>query len=250
MLLYDLKRAVSWRWILISVAVLTVLTLAVRMDAIAEVLRQNQLLAPGWCAGFLWEAWSGQAMTFCVPVLCALPAASSFIDEYQTGMCRLALGRTTRAGYLRSKAGTAALSGGLVIAAGLLASAGIMWLLFRFMVSRELAAESEVTLTMLLAAVARYAVFGALGAVTGLTVSTAVRNRYMAWLSPFMGEYLLIILCERYWEKALLLSPAEWLRGGENWPLEGWSCVLWMGLLCFLLMVVFCRLGGKFLREL
>ena len=255
MFIYDLKRMISWKWMAVSGLVMTALTFAVKMDAIAEILRQNQFLPVGWCAQFLKEAWLGKAFTFCVPILCALPGAASFVDEYQTNMCRMALGRTSRDKYLKSKVCSVAFSGGITVIAGLVVSALVTWVLFHPLVSAELSVGGMVSMetewiSFVVVILIRFAVFGALGAVTGLVISAAVNNRYMAWLSPFMGEYLLIILCDRYWKKALLLSPAEWLNPGEEWPLYGYGSILWMICLCALFMCAFYRIGKGRLEEL
>lgn len=101
-----------------------------------------------------------------------------------------------------------------------------------------------------LSLVLRFFCLGALGAVTGLTISTAVGSRYMAWLSPFMAEYLLIILYERYLDGIPIISPKEWILPSEGWPLQGWSTVFWMLGICFLMMAAFIQIGGKRLEVL
>lgn len=256
MLLYDRKRFFSKKWMILGAIVLSVLTLAVRMDAIAEVFRGGAFLPEGWCAEFLTKAWSGQAFTFCVPVLCALPGASSFVDEYQSGMCRLALVRVSRRRYLISKAWSAAISGGIVVLTGLLSSALVVFFLFHPLVSADAAEETAEQMTVLIRLLpvliwmVRYFSLGILGAAAGLAISSAVCNRYMAWLSPFMGEYLLIILYERYLDRMPLIAPKEWLQPSEGWPLQGWSTVIWMWIVSLLLMEAFIKIGEKRLRVL
>lgn len=256
MLLYDRKRCFAWKWMMLGIGVLTVLTIVIRMDEIAEIIRSNVYLPEGWCAEFLVNAWSGQAFMFCVPILCSLPAASAFVDEYQTGMSRLALGRIERKRYLVSKAGSAAVSGGVIVLVGLLASAVVVFALFRPLVSAEATIKTEEQISMMqmflpvLSLVLRFFCLGALGAVTGLTISTAVGSRYMAWLSPFMAEYLLIILYERYLDGIPIISPKEWILPSEGWPLQGWSTVFWMLGICFLMMAAFIQIGGKRLEVL
>ena len=65
--------------------------------------------------------------------------------------------------------------------------------------------------------------FGALEAEIGMWISTLVNHRYMAWLAPFMSEYLLIILCERYFPECRVFYPPDWLVVQADWPLHGWS---------------------------
>ena len=70
--------------------------------------------------------------------------------------------------------------------------------------------------------------FGALEAEIGMWISTLVNHRYMAWLAPFMSEYLLIILCERYFPECRVFYPPDWLVVQADWPLHGWSVFFWL----------------------
>lgn len=44
----------------------------------------------------------------------------------------------------------------------------------------------------------------------------------------FMSEYLLIILCERYFPECRVFYPPDWLVVQADWPLHGWSVFFWL----------------------
>ncbi len=50
----------------------------------------------------------------------------------------------------------------------------------------------------------------------------------MAYASPFIVFYILIILNERYLPNVYVISPREWLFPGEGWMLGAYGTVLLM----------------------
>ena len=122
MLVYDLKRAFRPQWLWVSVWIMLMIAAVSRLDTITEVVRGSETMEAGWTLNFIQETLTGEQIFFCLPVLCAFPYASSFIDEYQSGMVKFSLTRTKkRKLWLISKASVTALSGGGVLAAGVLA---------------------------------------------------------------------------------------------------------------------------------
>lgn len=225
MLKYDRIRGISRRMICACCTVTLLFAFLMRMDAIVNVIREGKRLEAGWTEKFIQDTLSGDGMLFLLPLLCALPYAASFIEEYSSGLMRFAVARTGKRAYLKSKLMTVWLSGGLAVGCSILviitaALAGF------FPVEEKQGAY--INPALLLQLLCRFFCFGGLGAVTGLYVSVKTQNRYMAWTAPFMAEYLLLILCERYIPSCVVLSPKEWLNPSKEWPLAGWSGVIWM----------------------
>lgn len=243
---YDAKRAFSTKWLYLSMAVMILLAAFTRLDAIAEIIRKGESLEQGWTMNFIMETLTGDAMLFCLPVLCTLPFSASFIDEYKAGILRFSLSRVKRRTWIISKAVTAALSGGCMLTAGALGVLAACSIIFLRLEAPVGAGESvEPMVGPMLQLVIRYFCFGALGAVLGLYISAAVANRFMAWLAPFMAEYLLIIFYERYFPWCQLLYPKEWLKPSEQWPGQGWSVCLWLAALTVFVSWLFARLAER-----
>ena len=91
--------------------------------------------------------------------------------------------------------------------------------------------------------------FGAVGSVTGLWLSSAVNNRYMAWIGPFMAMYLLVILYERYFSQYPVIYPREWLALTMGWPWNGWSACVFMLLLTLLAAWAFYQSADRRLKN-
>ena len=51
----------------------------------------------------------------------------------------------------------------------------------------------------------------------GMTFAALTDSKYMAYASPFVLFYLLIILYERYFDKLFVLYPREWLNPSPRW---------------------------------
>lgn len=232
MLKYDRNRALSARWIYISVFVTPLFLMISRMDAIAGILRAEEAPAAGWTKQFILDTLQGNAMLFFLPVICALPYASSFVDEVKSGVTKFVLTRVKCSSYLSSKAAAAALSGGTVVLLGTLAFLWVALVMFLPLEEGNWMQELTAAVPEYGRLLCRFFCLGALGAETGLWFSTLLYNRYMAWLSPFMAEYLLIIFCERYFPACKILYPMQWLKPEAAWPWAGWSVVCWLALLC------------------
>ena len=50
-----------------------------------------------------------------------------------------------------------------------------------------------------------------------MTFAALTNSKYMAYASPFVLFYLLIILYERYFDKLFVLYPREWLNPSPRW---------------------------------
>lgn len=90
---------------------------------------------------------------------------------------------------------------------------------------------------------------GGLWAVIGMTMSTIMESKYIAYASPFIVYYLLVILYERYFPDAWLLYPKNWLDP-EIWPYGVGSAALFLLELTFLCGLVFYVRGKRRLEAL
>lgn len=139
------------------------------------------------------------------------------------------------------------LSGGLVIVVGVLIAWGISALV---LLSMEKVAEapSESTVFLLKTCVLLF-LNGGLWAVLGMTMSTIMESKYIAYASPFIVYYLLVILYERYFPNAWLLYPKNWLDS-EVWPYGIGSAALFLLELTFLCGLVFYIRAKRRLEQL
>lgn len=245
MLNYDRGRFLPARWIYVSVFLMPTLLLCSRLDEIVGIVRAGELLSAGWTRQYILGILQENLMLFFVPVLCTLPYASSFIDEVKSGIVKFSLARISRSRYLGSKAIAVAASGGLIVLIGTIAFIFAASILFLPMEEGKWKQQITAAVPGYGQLLCRYFCFGALGAETGLCFSALLNNRYMAWFSPFMAQYLLIILCERYFPRCVILNPVEWLMPGEAWPWKGWSVILWLFVLTFFAAFSFCRAAER-----
>ena len=250
MLKYDISR-ISWRkYVIVSMAVIFTLIVLSHLDVLMEAFEGSEPLEAGWTIRFLTEALTGQEMLFAAPILSSLPYAASFVEDYQSGMIRFILIRETGRRYLRSKILAVALSGGCVIAAGILPVIFCAFLILGPAEETEIVGQMEKpAFAVMLAMVCRYFFFGVSAALFGLYVSVKSRSRWMAWLAAFMGEYLMIIFVERFYPSLYIIYPKEWLLMSQAWPAGTWSVCLWLMLLAVLFAGLFCRTALRRLED-
>lgn len=149
------------------------------------------------------------------PLLCTVPYATGFVDEYKSGIYKFVLVRKERKKYIISKAITNAIAGGSILVAGTVAFILCTWIVFLPMEKGFSWRIIQNFLGKYGQMLCQFFAFGALKAEIGMWISTLVNHRYMAWLAPFMSEYLLIILCERYFPECRAFLSAG-LAGGTG----------------------------------
>ena len=81
---------------------------------------------------------------------------------------------------------------------------------------------------------------GAFWSLCGLTLATMTGSKYMAYASPFIIYYVLIILYERYFDRIYVFYPKEWTNPSSKWMLGNFSVImLLLGLTVAVSMVFF-----------
>ena len=199
------------------VGVMVVLFLSSTQE-IVSAFRSTVLLANGFHHRFIMNALSSEGMTMALPVLAALPFTSSVVDDMKSGFVKEYLHRTTLGGYCVGRAAACALSGGLVLVLGIFGAYVAAALLFTPM---EAALEGGVEMSVYMAQLWEKGLLffcsGAFWAIVGMLFASLTGSRYMAYASPFVCYYVLIILYERYFDKYLLLYPKEWVAPSDGW---------------------------------
>lgn len=191
----------------------------------------------------IMDALSSQGMTLALPLLAALPFTSSLADDMRSGLVKEYLPRATEEGYLWGKAAACVLSGGLTLVLGILTAYGLAAL---FLMPMEAAPGSEIKWAPYFAEIAeRCTVFfssGGFWSMVGMLFATWTGSRYMAYASPFVCYYMLIILCERYFREVYMLYPKEWVEPSKRWMFGsgGVICFVWelTAIVALLFMVV------------
>ncbi|MCM1179337.1 MAG: hypothetical protein NC347_03710 [Clostridium sp.] len=250
MLKFDRQRAFSvytiWVYPLILVSILFV----TGFDSIVAIAKQTEPLQSGWTLEFVIKTLQQEGVQFALPVFAVLPFSSAFVDEWKSGMIKNIAGRIEKQEYLCSKATAVACAGGVTLALGALFFFGLSFFLFGRLemgiLEQETVKENLVCCIQLLF---RYFLNGSLWAEVGLLVSSKLDSRLMAWLSPFMIYYLLIIFYERYFSWVHILYPREWIAAKQQWPLEQWSLCLWLLLLVYVTGCIFYRIGERILQN-
>ena len=186
-----LRQAILSRAFLISTLGAALIPLLSSVQGILAGFRSAELLSPGYHSDLIMGALSSEAMALALPILAALPYTASFIDDVKSGFIKEYLPRTTVPQYIAGKAAACAVSGGLTLALGIFIAYGFAALMFF--------------------------ASGAFWSLTGMTFAALTDSKYMAYASPFVLFYLLIILYERYFDKLFVLYPREWLNPSPRW---------------------------------
>lgn len=182
-------------------------------DAIHRAFQSEYLMPAGYHTEMIRSALRSDTAIPFIPMAAVLPFAGSFVDDVKSKFARLFCIRSGWMGYLGSRLVVCFLSGALAVVCGAILAWGSAALM---LLPRSEAGEVErgiLTETLWL-----YALSGGFWAVVGLSLSTLMESKYIAYASPFVLYYLLVILHERYTPALYVLDPAEWIAQQDRWP--------------------------------
>lgn len=223
----DIRRAFAGRGFITGLAGMVIVIVLSQLEDIINVARSTEPLPFGFHAEFIKKALSSEWVTLALPILCALPFTTAFIDDMKSGFIKQYLHRTGYKSYITSKLVSCGLSGGSVLFFGILISYALSYLVFTPM-ERALAEgqAAQPYLAQILMIAATLFLSGAFWSLVGFTMSALTMNRYMAYASPFILYYVLIILHERYFDKLYVLYPQEWLFPSDAWVMGSFGVIL------------------------
>lgn len=195
----------------------------------------------GFHAQTLLTALSSDVMLLCVPILAALPYTSAFVDDMKSGYLKEYLPRSGRRRYITGKVAATAVSGALVMFIGIVMAYVLFALVFTPM---ELKPDEQMSRMMqphffadILGRAFVFALGGALWSLVGAMLAAVTMSKYMAYASPFIIYYVLVILSERYIKGIYVLNPKQWLSAGEVWPGGIWGIALLVAMLAAIVAI-------------
>ena len=246
----SIRQALSGRGFLLSLCGTAVVIFLSSIKGIVTAFRSETLLAFGYHHDFIASALGSDGMTLALPLLAALPFTAAFLDDLKSGFLKEYLPRTTPTGYLLGRI-TGLLSGALALCLGVFLAYGVAVLLFLPMeraptdpaLIGKLIRELRQTLELM-------ACSGALWSAVGLLLGTVTGSKYMAYASPFVLYYVLIILHERYLPDLFILYPKEWIAPSARWQFGITGVLLLVGELTVLASLGFFVTAGRRLRQL
>lgn len=231
----------------IAVLAVIVLTYLGSTETLLRAVQQQSLLPAGYSTTFMSNALTTNTIISFLPVIAILPFSGVYVDDLKSKFARFYLIRSNYGYYLWSRILVCFLYGGGAILLGGLMSWGISALLFMPM---EKAAENgSVSTVSIWPILVLFFLTGGLWSVVGMTMSTLMESKYIAYASPFVIYYLLVILCERYFPDAYLLYPLNWTNP-EAWPYGAWGAAIFLLELTLVFSILFVIRAGRRLREL
>lgn len=215
----DLKRAMASWGFWTCVLGMSAALLIGAAGSILNIGKPGNVILPGAYESILQNALSSDIVLLAVPILCAIVYTSSFAEDITSGYIKFYLMRSGRRKYITARAVSTALSGGLALFLGIALSYLIFYAVFApfetIPVSENMAAPDTILsagFCNLLTHAVYFLLCGAFWALIGQLFASLTMSKYAAYASPFIFYYVLVILCERYFQDAYLLNPKHWLN--------------------------------------
>lgn len=243
--LSHLRRGFNLRFLLASLAAMCILFLSFLQPVLQSL--QNGKLLQGYHDSLISTALFSEIWTSFTPVLAGIPFASGYIEDVKSKFSRFMLVRGSYFSYLFGLTFSCWLSGSLTLFLGALCAYGLSTLVFLPM---EWITDNPPELGSALAGqFLLLTLSGGLWATVGIAISTFMESKYIAYASPFIVYYLLVILYERYLPNMWLLYPKNWLNP-ELWPYGVGSAVVFLLELTFFAGLLFYIRGRRRLESL
>ncbi len=247
----SIRQALGGRGFLLSLGGTAAVIFLSSIKGIVTAFRSETLLAFGYHHDFIASALGSEGMTLALPLLAAPPFTAAFLDDLKSGFLKEYLPRTTPTGYLLGRIIGCLLSGALALCLGVFLAYGVAVLLFLPLeraptdpaLIGKLIRELRQTLELM-------ACSGALWSAVGLLLGAVTGSKYMAYASPFVLYYVLIILHERYLPDLFILYPKEWIAPSAHWQFGVTGVLLLVGELTVLASLGFFVGAGRRLRQL
>ncbi|WP_062106736.1 hypothetical protein [Bacillus niameyensis] len=236
----DIQRALTGRGFLIGIASMIIVITFSSIEDFIEIIRNPLPLENGYHGQLIMTALSSDTITLALPILSALPFTTAFVDDVKSGFIKQFLYRSGRSSYISGKLLACGLSGGMVLFLGILITYGLFMLMFMPM---ELAIDvteiSQPYFSKIVPKLLLLFFIGAFLSLFGFTLAALTMNKYIAYASPFIFYYLLIILKERYFDSLYVLYPKEWLFPSEVWMFGHYGVIILLSILIAVVSLIF-----------
>lgn len=240
----DLKRALtSWGFI-VGIAGFAAAAFLGVMDQMLPVFmgQMENGLAAGFTINLSIDSLKTDLVLLVLPILAALPFTTTFVDDHKSRYLREYLPRAGRQRYLASRIAATAISGGLALFLGVLLVCAAFALMFmpmelvpqaneaqnavQVMGPEQIDVTAQLTFTDLIGRAFLFLLSGALWSLVGGLFAVLTMSKYMAYASPFIFYYVLVILSQRYFTDIYVLDPQEWLNPSGAWNAGIWGAAL------------------------
>lgn len=217
--LTELKRAFTSPGFFAAIAILT-------LAGVIGGRETAMSFAHGGALESLGETWEqlmfvaifSNIFLLVLPILSSLPYTGAFADDVNSKFARFYLPRAGRRRYLVSRTAATALSGGVAVTLGVLLLMVIYIIAFPPLSLVAAGVEIMPKMFSLFQAVVLLFLNACLWALIGGIAATIMRNKYIAYASPFILYYVATSFQQRYYQASYLFSPQEWIMPGHtNW---------------------------------
>lgn len=247
-LITELNRAIFSKGFLAAAVGTSAVLCIGAYDSFKLLIKTGAAMETGLHATALMTALASDTMLMALPVLAALPCTAGFVEDWKSGYIKNCLPREGRQGYINAKAAASALAGALAILMGILAAYIFFTLVFLPM-EKAAPADMPSMFPMILGKAIMLTLCGALWSVVGLALSTATLSTHMAYASPFIVYYVLVILATRYFPDVSIINPEEWLKPEHLWPGGDWGVALLIAEMMVLAIILFGASASRRLKN-
>ena len=184
-----------------------------------------------------------------MPIIAAVPFTTALYDDVSSGFIKHYLTRSRYIPYTVSKTISCAVSAALAMGLGLIIGYISLTLVmgpidaaWRTLTQQMYGGDaSDLFLIGTIDPVSHiipYALSAMLWSLVGMMMSIVTMNRYMAYASPFILYYVLVIMAERYFRTVYVLNPQNYVTLTGDWDMGVKSIYITLGLFTLAIAII------------
>lgn len=261
----DLNRSLKSWGFAVGVIGMAVSVFLGALEQLLPVFQGQYVVTEGFTVQLMFTALSSDIVLLLVPILCAIPFTTAFLDDYKSRFIRKYLPRVGRRTYVSAKVVTTAISGGLALSSGVILAFSILLLLFIPMevpeekteilgyevqvADKDVDIQPQQNLVEFMKRSFLFFLSGCFWSLIGGVFATLTMSKYAAYASPFILYYVLVILCNRYFKGIYIINPQEWLKSDTDWVGGIWGINFFVIELIIVIGFVYCNLIERKLND-
>lgn len=218
----DLKRALGSPGFWLGVVILVAAGLLDRGQALDYIRHSEGLLqSPQGLTqalqAILHSTFQSDLYLLAIPLVAALPFGAAFAEEFKSRFVLASLPRTGFKRYIAAKVIISIVAGALCVLAAviLLVPLTLLTVFGRDPQLGALLRQLPANAAVFLPWAGMGILSGGFWGLVGAFCAGLMKNKYMAYITPFILYYVLSEFQTRYYSKLFLLSPKEWLLVGD-----------------------------------
>lgn len=227
----ELIRAIECKHLYI-LNLLVILVIFVQSESIYRMVEDDQRLMQGFWVYLLYMLLQNQRTILFFAMISGAVYASSLTEDVECGFFYSCFCRERRIDYIKGKIVANFCAINLPFLVSCLLCGVKQYLLLHPEETLISMIEIGDSLSMIISTIIKYLMFNFFWGSFAMLISFTMKSIYLAYLSPFIGFYFLVIINQQFFKELKILNPYFWIQNDKDWYAGKYGQWFFLFLLC------------------